>query len=143
MFSQANEAEERRIARNTKRKLKRRENCVNETLQLFKSIDFPNEITIEPELLNKRVKGLKEKLEPQEIVNIICYFMMHRGYIPFGDEERTLVKLNGLLPCEYYLNKWQEIGKYRALEEVVNHQDLKKEMIAFLESQTKYYPKIN
>ena len=142
LFSQANEAEERRIARNTRRRLKRRENRVNETLQLFKSIDFPNEITIEPELLNKRVKGLKEKLEPQEIVNIICYFMMHRGYIPFGDEERTLVKLNGLLPCEYYLNKWQEIGKYRALEEVVNHQDLKKEMIAFLESQTKYYPKL-
>ena len=74
-------------------------------MQLFKSIDFPNEITIEPELLNKRVKGLKEKLEPQEIVNIICYFMMHRGYIPFGDEERTLVKLNGLLPCKYYLKK--------------------------------------
>lgn len=143
LFSQANEAEDRRIARNTRRRLKRRENRVNETLKLFKGIGFPAEITIEPELLSKRVKGLKEKLEPQEIVNIICYFMMHRGYIPFGDEERTLVELNGLLPCEYYMKKWQEIGKYRALEEVVNHQDLKKEMQVFLENQIKYYPELS
>ena len=125
LFSQANEAEDRRVARNTRRRLKRRSNRVNEALKLFKSISFPDEITIEPDLLQKRVKGLHEKLEPQEIVNIICYFMMHRGYIPFGDEERTLVELNGKFPCEYYLKKWQEVGKYRALEEVVNHQDLK------------------
>ena len=39
LFSQANEAEDRRIARNTRRRLKRRENRVNETLKLFKSID--------------------------------------------------------------------------------------------------------
>lgn len=143
LFSQANEAEDRRVARNTRRRLKRRSNRVNEALKLFKSISFPDEITIEPDLLQKRVKGLHEKLEPQEIVNIICYFMMHRGYIPFGDEERTLVELNGKFSCEYYLKKWQEVGKYRALEEVVNHQDLKREMQAFLENQMNYYPELS
>ena len=143
LFNTADKAEERRIARNTRRRLKRRSNRVDETLKLFKSIHFPDEITIEPDLLQKRVKGLHEKLESQEIVNIICYFMMHRGYIPFGDEERTLVELNELFPCEYYLKKWREIGKYRALEEVVNHQDLKREMIALLENQMKYYPELS
>ena len=68
LFSQANEAEDRRIARNTRRRLKRRENRVNETLKLFESIGFPNELTIDTELLYKRVRGLKEKLDPQEIV---------------------------------------------------------------------------
>lgn len=142
LFSQANEAKDRRLARNTRRRLKRRENRVNEALRLFERIDFPNEITIDSELLRKRVKGLREKLEPQEIVNIICYFMMHRGYIPFGDEGRDLVDLNGLLPCEYYMQKWQEIGKYRALEEVVNHSDLKLEMEKLLENQEKFYPEL-
>lgn len=143
LFSQANEAEDRRIARNTRRRLKRRENRVNETLKLFESIGFPNELTIDTELLYNRVRGLKEKLDSQEIVNIICYFMMHRGYIPFGDEERNLVDLNGLLPCEYYMYKWQEIGKYRALEEVVNHKDLKLEMKTLLENQRKFYPELS
>lgn len=143
LFSQANEAEDRRIARNTRRRLKRRENRVNETLRLFESIGFPNELTIDTELLHKRVRGLKEKLNSQEIVNIICYFMMHRGYIPFGDEGRDLVDLNGLLPCEYYMYKWQEIGKYRALEEVVNHKDLKLEMKTLLENQRKFYPELS
>ena len=68
LFSQANEAEDRRIARNTRRRLKRRENRVNETLKLFESIGFPNELTIDTELLYKRVRGLKEKLDPQVIV---------------------------------------------------------------------------
>ena len=142
LYNASDEAKDRREARNTRRRMKRRKNRVEETLKLFQSIGFPNTITTDEKLLDKRVKGLHHQLEKQEIVNIISYFMMHRGYIPFGDEERDLVELDGKFPCEYYQQLQKEIGKYRALEKVVNHSDLKKELNQLLETQTKYYQEL-
>lgn len=143
LFSVSNAAEDRRLSRNVRRRMKRRENRIQEVLKLFESIGFPSHNTIQTDLLNKRVDGLKEQLTPQEIVNVVCYFMSHRGYIPFGDEERELVNLNGLYPCEYYMSLYQQTGKYRALEQVVNHSDLKKELKAMLDFQSSYYPDLN
>ena len=127
LFNQANKAEDRRNSRNTRRRIKRKGNRISECLKLFHSIKFPKINTIDQNLLNKRIKGLKEKLNPQDIVNIVCYYMSHRGYIPFQDEGRELVNLNGLYPCEYYEKLWKENGKYRALEHVINHSDYQKE----------------
>ena len=143
LYSPASSAEERRVARNTRRRLKRKENRVQESLNLFKSIHFPFENTIDPFLLQKRIKGLYEKLEKQEIVNVVCYYMTHRGYIPFADEERTLVDLNDLYPCEYYEKTWKENGKFRALEKVINHEDLITEFKAILKKQSEFYPELN
>ena len=142
LFASAENATERRNSRDTRRRLKRKNNRINEVLKLFSTIDFPNRNTINSELLDKRLKGLKEQLNKQDIINIVCYFMGHRGYIPFGDEERNLVDLNGLLPCEYYKKLYDETGKYRALEEVVNHIDLKRELELIINEQIKYYPKL-
>ena len=142
LFKPADAATDRRISRDTRRRMKRKSNRVTDVLQLFSKIGFPNKNTIDNLLLEKRIKGLKEKLDKQEIVNIACYFMAHRGYIPFGDDERTLINLNGLLPCEYYQTLYKNNGKYRALEEVVNHTDLVKELNLILKEQEKYYPEL-
>ena len=142
LFTSANNATDRRISRDTRRRLKRKDNRINEVLKIFSTIDFPYNNTIDDKLLEKRIKGLKEQLNKQEIVNIVCYFMGHRGYIPFGDEERNLIDLNGLLPCEYYQTLYNKTGKYRALEEVVNHSDLVKELELIINEQIKYYPEL-
>lgn len=143
LYNPASSAEDRRLARNTRRRLKRKENRVQESLNLFKSIYFPTENMIDPSLLQKRIKGLHEKLEKQEIVNIVCYYMTHRGYIPFGNEERVLVNLEGLYPCEYYEKTWKEFGKFRALEKVINHEDLVTEFKDILKKQSDFYPELN
>ena len=142
LYSEASNAEERRVARNTRRRIKRKDNRVQECLKIFETIHFPNKNTIDSDLLKKRIKGLQTKLEKQEIVNICCYFMSHRGYIPFGDEERNLVELNGLYPCEYYQEIKKEYGKYRALEKVVSHEELLKELEAILQKQKEFYPEL-
>ncbi len=143
LYNASNGAKDRRIFRNTRRRMKRKENRVNECLKLLESIGFPKKNTTDSLLLNKRIKGLKEKLDKQEIVNIICYYMVHRGYIPFGDEERMLVDLQGMKPCEYYKRLWNESGKYRALENVINHEDLKREFSEILKVQCNFYPELN
>ena len=143
LYSPANKAEEKRSARNTRRRMKRKDNRINEVLKLFESVNFPGENTIDVNLLEKRIQGLKAKLEKQEIVNIICYYMSHRGYIPFGDEERELVDLQGMYPCEYYQKLSQEIGKHRALNKVINHIDLEKELTDLLTKQIIFYPELN
>lgn len=142
LFNIAAAAADRRTSRDTRRRLKRRDNRLKESLILFESIQFPNENTIDANLLQKRIDGLKQQIEKQDIVNITCYYMTHRGYIPFGDEERELIQLNGKYPCEYYKDLIQKIGKYRALEQVVNHTDLLKEFKAILTNQMQYYPEI-
>lgn len=142
LYKEADKAEDRRISRNTRRRIKRKKNRITEVLQLFTSIGFPTSQTIETELLEKRVKGLEEQLTKQEIVNIVCYFMSHRGYIPYGDEGRELIDLKDTLPCIYYKKLKDEIGKYRALEQVVNHDDLVKELIQILTTQSTFYPEL-
>ncbi len=142
LYSVADKAENRRILRNTRRRLKRKDNRVNECLNLFKGINFPSYNTVDDDLLTKRIKGLNEKIEKQEIVNIVCYFMSHRGYIPFGDEERNLIDLENKYPCEYYMEVLKKYGKYRNMQLVVKHSDLQKELKAILNKQLNYYPEL-
>lgn len=140
LFSEASKAEDRRNARGVKRRKKRAYNRVNDLLKLFSSIGFPNDNTSDSELLEKRILGLSSKISEQDIVNICCYFATHRGYIPFGDEERKLVNLGGIYPCEYLTKLKNETGKYRALEDVViDNKDLTRELENILNKQSEYY----
>lgn len=84
-----------------------------------------------------------KKLEKQDIVNILCYMIKHRGYIPFGDEEVTLVDLNGKYPCEFYYEMYKNGGKYRNRKMTVRITDNEKEIKKILETQSKYYKNIN
>ncbi len=142
LYSVADKAQDRRIFRNSRRRIKRKNNRISECLNLFAQIDFPIKNTIDANLLMKRVKGLHEKLDKQDIVNIVCYFMSHRGYIPFGDEERDLVELKNMYPCEYYVDALEKYGKFRNLQLVIKHDDLKKELIDILNKQINFYPEL-
>lgn len=142
LFPTSNDASERRSIRNGRRRLKRKDNRIQDVLKLFQKIHFPNGQTIDTKLIEKRYFGIRQKIEKQDIVNILCYLVSHRGYIPFNDEEVNFVSLDGKLPCEYYYDLYQKIGKYRALNCTVKNKDLEKEIETLLEKQSIYYPEL-
>lgn len=142
LFNPSDDAQTRRGARSVRRRLKRQRNRVNDSIKLFRSIGFNDKPCIDKELLFKRVKGLKEQISKQDIINIVKYFMSHRGYIPFDDEEVNFVDLDGNYPCTYYYNLLKNNGKIRAQNETVKTKDLKRELTDILNCQIKYYPKL-
>lgn len=144
-FNSSSGAKDRREQRNARRRLKRKDTRKKDLLNLFDGIDFPNINTIDSKLIETRVKGIREKIDKQDIVNILCYLVTHRGYIPFGDEEVNFVDLGDKLPCEYYYDLYKNSlnNKYRALRETVKNSDNEKEIRKLLEVQRKYYPELD
>lgn len=142
LFKPSDGAANRRVFRNNKRRMKRKNTRVLDSLKLLNFIGFPEIPTIDSNLLDKRLIGLKNRIDKQDITNVIAYFMSHRGYIPFGDEERELVILANQFPCEYYSNLFKDEGKFRALEKVINHKDLKNELSEILKMQCEFYPEL-
>lgn len=144
-FNTSSGAKDRRVQRNTRRRLKRRDTRKEDLLKLFASIGFPNTNTIDTKLIETRYKGIHEQLTKQDIVNILCFLVTHRGYIPFGDEEVDFVNLQGKLPCEYYYNLYKNSinNKYRALRQTVTNEDNEKEIRKLIEVQSKYYKELD
>lgn len=105
-------------------------------------INFPTNRTVDEKLIEKRYLGINQRIEKQDISNIIFFFMTHRGYIPFNDEEVNIVDLNGLLPCEYYYKLYQQNIKYRGMNLTVSNQDNINEIQRLLKTQQKYYQEI-
>lgn len=142
-FNQSDGAKDRRSQRSIRRRLKREKNRIKDTLKELEKIGFPNTITSDSKLIEKRYKGIREKIEKQDITNILCFMMANRGYIPFGDEEVNIVELNGLYPCEYYYELYKNTGRYRDLQKVVKYTDNIKEIEKLIETQSKYYKELN
>lgn len=143
LFKISESAADRRANRNTRRRLKRRETRFDDVLTLLKENGFKENNTIDEKLVEKRVKGLKEKISKQDIVNILCYMVKHRGYIPFGDDDVTLVELNGKFPCELYYEMLNNDGKYRNMQQTVRIIDNVHEIKQLLNTQSKFYEEIN
>jgi CRISPR-associated protein, csn1 family len=141
LFSPSEKADERRGYRAARRLKKRKKNREEDILKILNKINFPNK-SIDSTLIYKRNKGLSQQIEKQDITNIICYYATHRGYIPFGDEERELVDLQGKLACQHYLNLYENSGQYRALNEVVDHNEIVREYDEIIKEQIKYYPEL-
>lgn len=143
LFNPSDDAKTRRGARSDRRRLKRATTRVNDSLKLFKSIGYNNTPSIDEKLLEKRVKGLTEKIEIQDIINIVKYMMSHRGYIPFDDEEVNYVDLDGLYPCEFYLKQLNENGKYRGMNLTLKSEEIKRELESILNKQINFYPELS
>lgn len=144
-FNTSDGAKDRREQRNARRRLKRKDTRKEDLLKLFASIGFPAINTIDSRLIEKRYKGMNEQITKQDIVNILCFLVTHRGYIPFGDETPDIVDLQGKLPCEYYyeLYKNSSNNKYRALRQTVSNKDNEREILKLIEVQNKFYPELN
>ena len=143
LFNPSEDAQNRRSARSVRRRLKREKNRINDSLKLFASIGFPIKTSIDVDLLHKRVLALNNKVEKEDIINIVKYMMSHRGYIPFDDEEVNFVNLDGKYPCEYYYDILQKNGKFRAQNETVKTNELKIELNDILDKQIEYYSELS
>lgn len=142
LFRESNDASQRRITRNARRRLKRKNTRVRDVLVEFQKINFPSQNMIDVKLIEKRYLGIGKKIEKQDIVNIVCFLVSHRGYIPFGDEEVNFIDLNGKLPCEYYYDLYLKIGKYRALDCTVKNCEIEKEVLSLFQTQVQFYPEL-
>ena len=141
-FKTSDSAVDRRTARNERRRSKRKDTRIDDILKILEEINFPATITTDDKLIKKRFIGIKNKIEKQDITNILCYMVSHRGYIPFGDEEVNFVDLKGKLPCEYYYELFNSTGKYRAMNETVRNSENLNEIKVMLEIQKQYYKDI-
>lgn len=142
-FSVSNAAADRKNIRNARRGRKRKNTRIKDCLKEFKSIGFPNKQETDSKLIEKRYRGIKEKVEKQDIVNIFCFLVSHRGYIPFGEEEVNFIDLNGKLPCEYYYDLYLRLGKYRNLDCTVKNSEIEKEILQLFKTQSDFYPELN
>lgn len=144
-FNASGGASDRRNFRNSRRRLKRKDTRKEDILKLLNEIDFPGSLTIDTNLIGTRCKGLNEKISKQDVTNILCYMAVHRGYIPFGNEEVSFVDLDGKYPCEYYQDKFLNSvnHKYRAQRETVTNKDNEREIRKILSTQQNFYPEIS
>lgn len=148
-FQESSDAQERRSIRGSRRLNKRAHHRVERLAILFKKYNFNTKRTYEPYLLEKRIKGLKEKLEEVDITNIMYYFSIHRGYIPFDDEksEREVYseyeKDGFQYPCEYLQLFYNENKKYRGISKLILLKDNLREIKAILELQKQFNKKID
>ncbi len=162
----ANQNTERRMFRQTKRLHRRRKNRISDFKKLW--IDTGLEI---PDLninniLELRIKGLKEKLSQEEIFHVLRNELLHRGISYLDDaidssainqsdyakgiNENQKELDNGCFPCEIQAKRLKKYGKYHGNTSVGTEEDkiilsnvfttgaYKKEIQAILEQQQQF-----
>ena len=149
LFLEGKKADERRNSRGVRRRKKRKLHRIERIYQVLERKNIFLKNTVENNLLNIRNKAIKERVEMQDIVNIICYFARHRGYIPFKDEDERKSEVvdelreKGLLACEIQREIYSLNEKYRGDEYLIQHTDYVKELNIMLKEQSKYYTEID
>lgn len=162
----ASSNQQRREARSARRTLRRKRYRLQNVEELLSENGFspPDTINLNPYEL--RVRGLKEKLTPEELYAALFHLAKRRGisYLDeMEDEGKNLdqsLKINKELskekfPCEIQLERLEKYGKVRGIIEVENEDSeeilinvfttssYEREAIAILGQQKKYYPQID
>lgn len=149
LFSEAEKAEDRRNHRGIRRRKKRKLHRIERIYQVLESKNIFLKNTISSNLLDIRNRAIKEKVDFQDIINIICYFARHRGYIPFKDEDERKSELvdelrdKGYIACEIQREIYSLNEKYRGDEYLIQHSDYVKELEMMLAKQKEYNPVID
>lgn len=149
LFSQADSAEARRISRSSRRRKRRKLHRIERLYRVLEENDIYLKNEVSQNLLELRNKGIHEKIDMQDIVNIIFYFARHRGYIPFKDEDERKSEIvdelrsENLLACEIQKRIYDHYNEYRGDEYLIQHEDYIKELDVLLKEQRKYYSEID
>lgn len=144
-FKASSSAQDRKTLRGTRRINKRRRHRVERLAILLNKIGFNTKRSYESELLEKRIIGLSQKLSEQEITNIIYYFSIHRGYIPYGDDKKDDSIYNRYqeddfeYPCQYLKSFFDKNKKYRGISKLILLEDNLRELNKILKIQQNYY----
>lgn len=119
LYTQANKAEDRRLARSLRRRYSRKNHRIERFIMLLNkyNIDYVN--TTDNKLLEKRIAGINGEIDIQDLINILSFLLRFRGYYPTGEDTRENEYSNAyseLLPCEIQKIILEENGFYRGLE---------------------------
>lgn len=145
-YKESSNAQDRRGFRASRRLNKRKHHRVERLAEVLHKYNFCTKRSYEPELLDKRLSGLNSQLSEQDIANIIYYFAIHRGYIPFDDEEQEREVhqfIEGEFPCVYIKEYFEKYNKYRGKCDLIELKDNIRELKAILSKQKDYHNKIN
>ena len=128
----ASNAQERRGYRSVRRLLRRRKHRKERVKKFFLKIKLMNEIQLkaweerngDQNVLKTRIKGLSEKLKPEEILDCIIHICNHRGYREFYDEDSCNENINkdDLKKIEGGLVSFDELyqhGNYKSVAEMI------------------------
>ncbi|NLJ98256.1 MAG: type II CRISPR RNA-guided endonuclease Cas9 [Tissierellia bacterium] len=162
----ASNNQERREARSARRTLRRKKYRLKNIEELLFENGFkpPNGSNLDPYKL--RVKGLNEKLDSEELYIALFHLAKRRGisYLDEAEDDGKNIseslKTNKELskekyPCEIQLERLEKYGKVRGLVEIEDDDSLetlinvfttnayKREAVAILEQQKKYYSQID
>ncbi len=145
LYEQANKADDRRGHRSLRRRYKRQNHRIERFEQLLNKYQIEYSSTTDNQMLEKRIKGLKEKIELNDLINILKFFLRFRGYIPFADDER-INEYSRQNPekyaCEVQKIILKENGHYRGIEYPFEVKDFRKEMQKLLDTQSKFYSEL-
>lgn len=128
----ASNAQERRGYRSTRRLLRRRKHRKERIKKFFLKIKLMNEMQLKAwqeqngnqNVLQTRIKGLNEKLTPEEILDCIIHICNRRGYREFygEDSKKESINKDELQKIEGGLASFDEIyqsGGYKSVAEML------------------------
>lgn len=150
LFSQAKGAQERRASRSVRRLYNRTNYRELRLRRLFDSIGFDEQVKPDNAMIDKRIKGLHEKLSKQEIVNVLNFYIKQRGYIPFkegkdGVEYHPIAlreENKDKFVCEIQKQILEEEGKVRGVKNKFLWSQYKKEIKQIIETQATHYKEL-
>ena len=158
---------ERRGFRQGRRLTRRRRTRLSDFKSLWTGRGFAVPKNTSEDVLAYRIKGFSEKLSEEEVYLVLLNSLKHRGISYLDDAEsgdlssdyaksiaRNEEELKEKLPCEIQWERLQKYGAYRGnitvteegepitLRNVFTRSAYKREVEMFIDSQTKYNPKL-
>ncbi len=142
----------RRSMRRSRHRLDRLKELLSSALGVSGDQSYTN-------LYEIRVRGLSNKLSPDELIATIIQLAKHRGIFYLSPEDLAtedgsnrssadIIRTNenklkdGIYPCHVQLEKLNTTGKVRGIENKFTHESYRSELIKLLEVQSSFYPKL-
>lgn len=158
--------QQRRESRSARRTLRRKKHRLQDVEDFLFKNGFSSNDTLNSNPYELRVKGLNGRLEPEELYVALSHLAKRRGVSYLDEVEEDIKNINESLkinkelskekyPCEIQLERLKKYGKVRGLIEIEDGDSsetlinvfttgsYKREAIAILEQQKKYYSQID
>ena len=149
----------RRGFRSSRRSVRRSRHRLDRLTELLSSVLGVSGVQSYTNLYEVRVRGLSNKLSPDELFAAIIQLAKHRGIFYLSPEDLVteegsnqssadIIHVNesklkeGIYPCHVQLEKLNTTGTVRGIENKFTHESYRNELIKLLEVQSAFYPKL-
>ena len=149
----------RRGFRSSRRSVRRSRHRLDRLTELLSSVLGVSGVQSYTNLYEVRVRGLSNKLSPDELFAAIIQLAKHRGIFYLSPEDLVtedgsnqssadIIRVNesklkeGIYPCHVQLEKLNTTGTVRGIENKFTHESYRNELIKLLEVQSAFYPKL-